>query len=81
MGYLPVLAQRARAANNRERANAIKALHRMKVGAATVQLHTMLRDTRPEHRISALWALLGLTVGRQHDRQATAPLPDGVAEA
>ncbi|MDB5288838.1 MAG: hypothetical protein JWL69_79 [Phycisphaerales bacterium] len=54
---LPVLAQRARALNNRERANAIKALHGMKVGSAGGQLILMLRDTRPEHRISALWAL------------------------
>lgn len=54
---LPVLAQRAIATNNRERANAIKALHRMKVGAAAAQLIQMLRDTRPEHRISALWTL------------------------
>ncbi|HWE93743.1 MAG TPA: HEAT repeat domain-containing protein [Tepidisphaeraceae bacterium] len=54
---LPVLTQRARAMNSRERANAIKALHGMKVGAAGGQLILMLRDTRPEHRISALWAL------------------------
>ncbi|MDB5305588.1 MAG: repeat protein, partial [Phycisphaerales bacterium] len=54
---LPVLTQRARALNNRERANAIKALHGMKVGAAGGQLILMLRDSRPEHRISALWAL------------------------
>jgi len=57
--YLPLLAARARAAgaNNRERANAIKALHRMKVKNATVALAAMLQDKRPEHRISALWAL------------------------
>ncbi len=55
--YLPLLAQRARAANNRERANAIKALHRMKVRAAGQSLQLMLRDERPEHRISALWTL------------------------
>lgn len=54
---LPVLAQRARSVNNRERANAIKALHQMKVGAASGQLLLMLRDPRPEHRISALWVL------------------------
>ena len=36
--FLPVLAERARASNNRERANAIKALNRMKVGAASSQL-------------------------------------------
>jgi hypothetical protein len=55
--YLPLLAQRARAANNRERANAIKALHRMKVRVAGQSLLLMLRDERPEHRISALWTL------------------------
>ena len=54
---LPVLVQRAMAVNNRERANAIKAMHGMKVGAAAGQLLHMLRDTRPEHRISALWTL------------------------
>jgi HEAT repeat protein len=57
--YLPMLAQKARttASNNRERANAIKALHRMKVRNATIALDAMLKDPRPEHRISALWAL------------------------
>lgn len=55
--YVPILAQKARASNNRERANAIKALHTMKVGTASSQLLLMLRDGRPEHRISALWAL------------------------
>jgi HEAT repeat protein len=55
--FLPVLAQRARAANSRERANAIKALNSMKVGAAANQLNIMLKDDRPDHRISALWTL------------------------
>jgi HEAT repeat protein len=55
--YLPLLAQRARAANSRERANAIKAMHHMKVKAATTSLHAMLVDERAEHRISAMWAL------------------------
>lgn len=55
--FLPALAQRARSSHNRERANAIKALHRMRVSNATAQLQTMLQDPRPEHRISALWAL------------------------
>jgi hypothetical protein len=32
-------------------------MHRMKVGTATTALAGMLRDDRPEHRISALWAL------------------------
>jgi HEAT repeat protein len=52
-----LLAERALAANGRERANAIKALCRMKVGTASKQLLNMLRDERPEHRISALWVL------------------------
>jgi len=55
--YVPLLTNRARAASNRERANAIKALHRMRVGTASTQLLNMLKDERPEHRISALWAL------------------------
>jgi hypothetical protein len=57
--YLPMLAERARSnlTNNRERANAIKALHKMKVRQATIALHSMLLDNRPEHRISAMWAL------------------------
>ena len=55
--YLPMLAQRARASNSRERANAIKAMHRMKVKAATTSLDLMLHDERPEHRISAMWTL------------------------
>src|SRR5439155_27262936 len=54
---LPVLMQRARAPNNRERANAIKALHRMRVAPAGQHLIVMLRDARAAHRISALWAL------------------------
>jgi HEAT repeat protein len=55
--FLPVLTERARAASNRERANAIKALFRMRVSTVSGQLFTMLRDGRPEHRISAMWAL------------------------
>ena len=55
--FVPLLAERARDGANRERANAIKALHAMKVGVAASQLLHMLRDERPEHRISALWAL------------------------
>jgi HEAT repeat protein len=55
--FLPVLAQRARSANNRERANAIKAMHRMRVQTASSQLLAMMRDERSDHRISALWAL------------------------
>ncbi len=55
--FLPLLVQRARAANNRERANAIKALHSMRISSFSTQLAAMLRDERPEHRISALWVL------------------------
>jgi hypothetical protein len=55
--YLPLLAQRARATNSRERANAIKAMHRMKIKTATAALDMMLHDERPEHRISAMWTL------------------------
>jgi HEAT repeat protein len=57
--FLPMLAERARApgSNNRERANAIKALHHMKVKTAHVALASMLNDPRPEHRVSALWAM------------------------
>lgn len=57
--YLPLIAQRARSATtgNRERANAIKAMHHMKVKNANVALMGMLGDERPEHRISGLWAL------------------------
>jgi len=56
--FVPVLAQRARdGATARERANAVKALHTMKVSTASGQLMSMLRDERPEHRVSALWAL------------------------
>ena len=55
--YLAVLSRMARSRHNRERANAIKALHGMRVGTASQQLIAMLRDVRPEHRISAMWAL------------------------
>ena len=55
--FVPVLSERARSGANRERANAIKALHQMRVGTATAQLIGMLRDTRGDHRISALWVL------------------------
>jgi hypothetical protein len=55
--YLPTLSRMARSRFNRERANAIKALHSMKIGAASHELVAMLRDVRPEHRISAMWAL------------------------
>lgn len=55
--YVPLLTARARSSHNRERANAIKAMHSMKVSTASNALLNMLRDERPEHRISALWAL------------------------
>jgi hypothetical protein len=55
--FLPVLIQRARVGNNRERANAIKVLHRLKVATFGAALQGMLQDPRPEHRISAMWAL------------------------
>jgi HEAT repeat protein len=55
--YVPLLAERARSSHNRERANAIKALGKMKVATAVNQLTNMLHDNRSEHRISALWAL------------------------
>jgi HEAT repeat protein len=56
--FMSLLAQRAReAASSRERANAIKALHSMKVSTASSQLLVMLRDERPDHRVSGLWAL------------------------
>ncbi|HWE01122.1 MAG TPA: HEAT repeat domain-containing protein [Tepidisphaeraceae bacterium] len=52
-----VLSARAISTNSRERANSIKALHAMKVSASAAQLVQMIRDARPEHRISALWTL------------------------
>jgi HEAT repeat protein len=55
--YIPLLAERARSNHHRERANAIKALHRLKVANAGNALVAMLRDPRPEHRIAAMWAL------------------------
>jgi len=55
--YVPLLAARARSSANRERANAIKAMHKMRVATARSQLLAMLQDDRPEHKISAMWAL------------------------
>jgi hypothetical protein len=54
---IALLAERSRTTNNRERANAIKALCRMRVGNVGPALTAMLQDPRPEHRISAMWAL------------------------
>lgn len=55
--FVPLLAKRARSSSSRERANAIKALHRLRVGTAGTQLLSMIQDQRPDHRISAMWAL------------------------
>jgi hypothetical protein len=55
--FVPVLTEKARHGANRERANAIKALARMRAGVVHGQLSEMLHDTRPEHRVSALWCL------------------------
>jgi HEAT repeat protein len=55
--FVPMLVERARSQHGRERANAIKALHRLKIGTAADQLQAMLADPRDEHRISALWTL------------------------
>lgn len=52
----PQVAARVASSVPRERANAIKALYSMRVDAAVPQLHRMLKDQRPEHRISAMWA-------------------------
>ena len=55
--YAMILATRARSSHSRERANAIKGMHRLRVSTASAALMQMLRDARPEHRISGLWAL------------------------
>jgi len=55
--FVATLAQRARVGVNRERANAIKALGKLKVQNASTHLLEMLRDERPEHKISAMWTL------------------------
>ena len=55
--FIPMLAEKARAGQHRERANSIKALHGLKVDAAGDALMQMLNDPRPDHRVSALWAL------------------------
>jgi HEAT repeat protein len=55
--FVPTLIQRARVGTNRERANAIRVLHRLRMGYFDAALTAMLRDDRPEHRISAMWAL------------------------
>jgi hypothetical protein len=55
--FIPLLIQRARNGTNRERANAIKFMHRTRMNIFGDSLKAMLNDTRPEHRISAMWAL------------------------
>jgi HEAT repeats len=55
--FLPLLNEKARSGQNRERANSIKALHTMRVAPAGAALLEMLNDHRPDHRVSALWAL------------------------
>lgn len=55
--FVPLLTTRARTGHSRERANAIKAMARMRLGVASGQLLNMLQDERPEHRISAMWAM------------------------
>jgi HEAT repeat protein len=55
--FVPHLIQRARAGSNRERANAIKVMHKLRMNIFDASLHAMLKDPRPEHRISAMWAL------------------------
>jgi HEAT repeat protein len=55
--FIALLVERARVGESRERANAIKALHRMKVPAAAEMLTELLKDQRPEHRVSGLWTV------------------------
>jgi HEAT repeat protein len=55
--FIPLLIQRARVGTNRERANAIKFMHKTRMNIFQTSLHAMLNDPRPEHRISAMWAL------------------------
>jgi HEAT repeat protein len=56
-GFVPTLVSRARSGSNRERANAIRALHRLRMDDVADALTTMLSDPRAEHRVSALWAV------------------------
>jgi HEAT repeat protein len=51
----PKLVKLARQSGNRSRANAIKALMQLPFAGAMTELRTMLQDTEPAHRISALW--------------------------
>jgi HEAT repeat protein len=51
--YVPLLAQRARSAHNRERANAIKAMHKLRVSTASTQLLHMLKDPAANRLVAA----------------------------
>ena len=55
--FVPTLVQRARTGSNRERANAIRALHRLRMADVADALQHMLADPRAEHRVSGLWAV------------------------
>jgi HEAT repeat protein len=55
--FIPLLIQRARGGTNRERANAIKFMHKTRMNLFNASLDGMLKDPRPDHRISAMWAL------------------------
>ena len=55
--FIPILIQRARTGSNRERANAIKVMFKLRMNAFSQALQLALIDPRPEHRISAMWAL------------------------
>ena len=55
--FIPLLIQRARSGTNRERANAIKFMHKTRMNLFNASLDGMLKDSRPDHRISAMWAL------------------------
>ena len=63
--------------NSRERANAIKALHKLQVGPAGVQLLAMLRDNRTDHKISAMWALKAIGWWRLLDEVGRLAKEDG----
>jgi HEAT repeat protein len=55
--FIPLLAEKAKMGHHRERANSIKALQGMKITQAEQALVDMLRDPRPDHRISGIWAM------------------------
>ena len=78
-GFVPTLIARARSGSNRERANAIRALHRLRMDDVADALNQMLNDPRVEHRISALWAVreTGLWNMVGHVGQMAKSDPDG----